>query len=163
MSGTPAARAPSGARRVILAASALAAVGVALVLVGLFPSQVGEGVSAQTAAVMIGALLAGAGQGACRPAYQAMVPAIVVTEDIQGANAAMSISMRVTGVLGPTLATGIAVTWSITTALVGIAILWVISAAAPPRIASGAAMRATLSLSLARLGTQRLEGMTEAR
>ncbi|MFA6031862.1 MAG: MFS transporter [Myxococcota bacterium] len=153
----------SGARRVIVAASALATVGVALVVVGLFASQAGEGASALTAAVMIGALLAGVGQGACRPAYQAMVPAIVATDDLQGANAAMSISVRVTGVLGPTLATGIAVTWSTTTAIVVIASLWVISAVAPPRIASSAAMRAISSLSLARFGTQWLEGMAEAR
>ena len=151
----------SGASRVIVAASALAAVGVALVVLGLFPSQAEAGT--MTAAVAIGALLAGAGQGACRPAYQAMVPALVTTDDLQGANAAMSISVRVTGVLGPTLATGVAVTWGPTVALVAIAILWVISAAAPPRIASAAAMRAASSLSLARFGTQWLEGMTEAR
>lgn len=153
----------SGARRVIVAASALATVGVALVVVGLFAPQAGEGASALTAAVTIGALLAGAGQGACRPAYQAMVPAIVAPDDLQGANAAMSISVRVTGVLGPTLATGITLTWSATAALVAIAGLWIISTAAPPRIASAVAMRATSSLSLARFGTQWLEGMTEAR
>ena len=47
----------------------------------------------------------------------------------------MSISVRVTGVLGPTLATGIAVSWSTAAALVVIAALWIISAAAPPHIA----------------------------
>lgn len=153
----------AGARRVIAAASALAAVGVGFVVLGFFPSQPGAGGGALTAAVTIGALLAGAGQGACRPAYQALVPALVATEDLQGANAAMSISVRVTGVLGPSLATAIAVTWSPTAALVVIASLWIISAAAPPRIASTAAMRAMPSLSLARFGTQWLEGLAEAR
>lgn len=149
----------SGARRVIMMASVLAAVGVILVVVGLFQPQD----EVRGAAVMIGALLAGLGQGACRPAYQAMVPALVATDDLQGANAAMSISVRVTGVLGPTLATGIAVTWSPTAALVVIASLWIVSAAAPPRIASTAAMAVMPSLSLALFGTQWLEGMAEAR
>ena len=74
----------------------------------------------------------------------------------------MSISVRVTGVLGPTLATGIAVSWSTAAALVVIAALWIISAAAPPHIASDEARPAMPSLSLARFGTQWLEGMTEA-
>lgn len=149
----------SDARRVIAVASALATIGAILVALGLVQPQA----EIKAAAVLIGALLAGAGQGACRPAYQAMVPAIVAVDDLQGANAAMSISVRVTGLLGPTLATAVAVTWSARAALVMIALLWVLSALAPPRAPSAATSGPTHAAPLSLFGRQWLEGLAEAR
>lgn len=147
------------ARRVIAVASALAAVGVMLVALGLLQPQA----EIKGATVLIGALLAGAGQGACRPAYQAMVPAIVAIDDLQGANAAMSISVRVTGLLGPTLTTALAVAWSARAALVTIALLWALSALAPPRIPSAATPGSRGTAPLSHFGRQWLEGLAEAR
>lgn len=149
----------SNKRHVIAAASALAAVGVMVVILGLYRPQA----EAKALAVLIGALLAGAGQGACRPAYQAMVPAIVAPNDLQAANAAMSVSVRVTGLLGPTMATWAALTWSATAALAAVAALWVLSAFSPPLSATAERPVAHVSSALSRFGSELLDGLTEAR
>lgn len=150
----------SDKRKVIAAASVLAAIGIALVIVGL--SQPSAEIRA--IAVLMGALLAGAGQGACRPAYQAMVPAVVAADDFQAANAAMSISVRVTGLLGPMAATWAAVSWGAAVALGAIAVLWIASAVIPPRSLDGARPIVPASpLTLTQFGVQLLEGLAEAR
>lgn len=113
----------SGPRRIILVACLVAALGIVPIMAGLM------GVGAL--AVIAGSLIAGLGQGACRAAYQAIVPAIVAVPARQKANAALTISVRVGTLAGPALATGIALQFGVAAALVVIAMLWLISAFLP--------------------------------
>lgn len=77
------------------------------------------------------AALAGAGQGACRPAFQALTAEVVDEGRRQQANAAMTLAVRVTTLTGPTLAALLAVfldTWAL---LLGIGLLWLVAALVP--------------------------------
>jgi len=146
-------------RRVVLYASLLAAVGVSLLIVTL-----GHDGWAAPLVMMLGAAIAGMGQGACRPAYQAMVPLVVRRDAMQAANAAMSISVRVTALAGPTSATALAIVVGVQATLAVIIALWLVSAVAPPhpseRRATGEpGARLTLGRFLRDLG----EGFQEAR
>ncbi|MEJ1199345.1 MULTISPECIES: MFS transporter [unclassified Streptomyces] len=79
------------------------------------------------------AAVAGAGQGACRPAYQALTAEVVDADRRQQANAAMTLAVRVTTLVGPSLAALLAVfldTWAL---LVGIGLLWLVAACVPGR------------------------------
>ena len=90
-------------RRVVLYASLVAASGIPVLF-----AMLGNTRLSAVALMMLGAAIAGMGQGACRPAYQALVPLVVGPDGRQAANAAMSISVRVTALAGPTLATALA-------------------------------------------------------
>ena len=113
----------SGPRRMILVASLIAAFGILPIMVGL------AGMGAP--AIIAGSLVAGLGQGACRAAYQAIVPAIVVASARRKANAALTISVRVGTLAGPALATWIALQLGVAAALLVIAVLWLLSALLP--------------------------------
>ncbi len=139
-------------RRVVRDASLIAAAGIPLIVGGL----------AHGLALMVaGAAIAGIGQGACRPAYQALVPMVVGRAALQPANAAMSISVRVTNLVGPALATALAFALGVPAALLAIGALWLVSAFAPPHPAEPA--RADARLTLDRFRRDLTEGVREAR
>ncbi|MFE9707459.1 MFS transporter [Streptomyces sp. NPDC005930] len=85
------------------------------------------------------AAVAGAGQGACRPAYQALTAEVVDTDRRQQANAAMTLAVRVTTLVGPSLAALLALLLDTQGLLVGIGLLWLVAAVAPGRGARCAA------------------------
>lgn len=113
-------------RSVILWASLIAALGI-LLITGGFALQ---GWPAW-AALWAGAVLSGGGQGACRPAYQALVPVVVGADDLQPANAAMSLSVRIVVLLGPALTGAITMLVGVGPAFVILFAIWLISAFAP--------------------------------
>ncbi|MFE0416572.1 MFS transporter [Streptomyces tendae] len=77
------------------------------------------------------AAVAGAGQGACRPAYQALTAEVVDAGRRQQANAAMTLAVRVTTLVGPSSAALLAVFLDTRALLVGIGLLWLVAACAP--------------------------------
>lgn len=79
----------------------------------------------------LAAALAGAGQGACRPAFQALTAEVVDAGRRQQANAAMTLSVRVSALAGPALTALLAVALSTGTLLLGIGALWLVAALAP--------------------------------
>ena len=79
----------------------------------------------------VAAALAGAGQGACRPAFQALTAEVVDAERRQQANAAMTLAVRVTTLTGPALTALLAVFLDTRALLMGIALLWLVAALAP--------------------------------
>ncbi|MEV8393491.1 MULTISPECIES: MFS transporter [unclassified Streptomyces] len=79
----------------------------------------------------LAAALAGAGQGACRPAFQALTAEVVDPGRRQQANAAMTLSVRVTTLAGPALTALLAVILSTGTLLLGIGVLWLLAALVP--------------------------------
>lgn len=102
---------------------AAAALGTVLVAVGL----------GQLAVLLVGAALAGAGQGACRPAFQALVAEVVPQEKRQSANAAITVAVRATTLIAPALTALLATLVDVRWLALGIAVLWVVAAAVPPR------------------------------
>ncbi|MEU5402433.1 MFS transporter [Streptomyces sp. NPDC005963] len=79
----------------------------------------------------VAAALAGAGQGACRPAFQALTAEVVDLDRRQQANAAMTLAVRVTTLAGPTLTALFAVVLGSRALLLGIGLLWLIAALTP--------------------------------
>ncbi|MDA0563831.1 MFS transporter [Streptomonospora sp. S1-112] len=118
-------------RRGVVLWSGLAAAGASpLVAVGAAESAV---LMAAAAAVV------GAGQGACRPAFQALTAEVVAEPRRQEANAALTLSVRVTTLVAPG-ATALASTVLGTGALLaGTAVLWAVAALLPPRGAAAPA------------------------
>lgn len=85
--------------------------------------------------LMTGAFAVGIGQGACRPAYQAIIPELVHDKLLQPANAAMSISVRVTSIMGPAIFSLVTLGAGTMGSLVAIGLLWITSAVVPPKVA----------------------------
>ena len=91
------------------------------------------GVDRSSLLVVCAAALSGAGQGACRPAYQALTAEVVEPDQLQSANAAMTLAVRVSTMLGPTVAALLAVVVDLRGLLLGIGVLWLIAALVPGR------------------------------
>nr|WP_155074045.1 MFS transporter [Streptomyces taklimakanensis] len=116
-------------RRVILWAGLVAAASSPLLAAGLGRSPL----AAATAAA-----LAGAGQGACRPAFQALTAEVVDVDRRRQANAAMTLAVRVTTLAGPSLTALLAAFLDTRALLLGIGGLWCVAALAPGGGAGGA-------------------------
>nr|WP_218882987.1 MFS transporter [Spinactinospora alkalitolerans] len=110
-------------RAVVLWAAAAAAAATPLVAVGVGGST---GLMAAAAAVV------GAGQGACRPAFQALTAEVVDEPRRQQANAAITFSVRVTTLLAPGLTALLSTVLGIGPLLLITAALWAVAALAPP-------------------------------
>ncbi|MFE2875889.1 MFS transporter [Streptomyces roseus] len=151
-------------RAVVLWSALAAAVAAPLLAAGL-----GRSLVLMTAA----AALAGAGQGACRPAFQALTAESVEPGRRQQANAAMTMSVRGSTLAGPALTALLAAFLDVGALLLGIGLLWLVAALAPAKgtVAATPVTAATADLpvpaaeSAPRAGfrTEFLEGMREAR
>lgn len=84
-------------------------------------------------ATLVAALLVGIGQGACRPAFQALVPATVAEPDRQAANAAITVAVRASVLLGPAVAGLGAAVAGAAWLVAATGLLWVVAALAPAR------------------------------
>ncbi|MFH9727599.1 MFS transporter [Streptomyces sp. NPDC017254] len=110
-------------RRAVVFWSALAAGAAA----PLLAAGLGRSLVLMTAA----AALAGAGQGACRPAFQALTAETVDPGRRQQANAAMTMAVRGSTLGGPALTALLAAFLDVRTLLLGIGVLWLIAALVP--------------------------------
>ncbi|WP_394621965.1 MFS transporter [Lentzea sp. JNUCC 0626] len=80
----------------------------------------------------VAAAAMGAGQGACRPAFQALTAEVVDGDQRQQANAAMTLSVRVTTLVAPGLTALLALVLNTQVLLLGIGALWLVAALVPP-------------------------------
>lgn len=145
-----------GPRKMILIAGLIAALGVVPIIFAL----VGPG---GFVVLVIGAGVAGFGQGACRASFQAIIPSIVAAQSRQSANAALTISIRVTTLIGPALATWSMLKFGAMVTLALIILLWLISAVLPPwRKQAGSPSKAA-QLTVGRFVLELREGLAEAR
>lgn len=137
------------ARRRVVLWSGLASAAAAPVLAAF----VGESLvlSAVAAVVM------GAGQGACRPAFQALTAEVVSDGQRQQANAAMTLSVRVTTLVAPGLTALLALVVNTQVLLLGIGALWLVAALVPP-VGTGQVSRSGTGF-----GAEFLDGVREAR
>ncbi|MFF8261993.1 MFS transporter [Streptomyces virginiae] len=112
-------------RRAVVLWSALAAAAAA----PLLAAGLGRSLLLMTAA----AALAGAGQGACRPAFQALTAEVVDPGRRQQANAATTLAVRSSTLAGPALTALLAAFVDVATLLLGIGLLWLVAALLPGR------------------------------
>ncbi|WP_327306041.1 MFS transporter [Streptomyces sp. NBC_01298] len=140
-------------RRAVVLWSALAAAAAA----PLLAAGLGRSLLLMTAA----AALAGAGQGACRPAFQALTAETVDPGRRQQANAAMTMAVRGSTLAGPALTALLAGFLDVSTLLLGIGLLWLVAALVPGK-GRGVAARA-VTAPRASFRTEFLEGVREAR
>ncbi|MGH8875833.1 MAG: MFS transporter [Stackebrandtia sp.] len=138
-------------RTVVLIAGLAAALATPVISAGLGTSIV---VMAVAAAVV------GAGQGACRPALQALTAEVVDESRRQRANAAITLAVRVTTLVSPGLTVLASALVDVTGLLLITGILWLVTAFGPPRphIAGPAA-----SADRAGFLAEFVEGVREAR
>ncbi|MCX5406342.1 MFS transporter [Streptomyces sp. NBC_00335] len=151
-------------RTVVLWSALAAAVAAPLLAAGL-----GRSLLLMTAA----AALAGAGQGACRPAFQALTAETVDPGRRQQANAAMTMAVRGSTLAGPALTALLAAFLDVWTLLLGIGLLWLVAALVPGKgqgvgqgegqgVGQGAAAAGAVA-PRASFRTEFLEGVREAR
>ncbi|MER5265612.1 MFS transporter [Actinosynnema sp. NPDC002837] len=135
-------------RRVVWWAGLVAAVASPVIAVGLGRSVV---VMAVAAAVV------GAGQGACRPAFQALTAEVVAPDRRRRANAAMTLAVRVTTLVAPGLTALLALVVDTPALIVATAVLWLGAAVIPP--AGGV----VVPVARRRFAVEFFEGVREAR
>ncbi|MEU5050184.1 MFS transporter [Streptomyces sp. NPDC021096] len=140
-------------RAVVLWSALAAAVAAPLLAAGL-----GRSLVLMTAA----AALAGAGQGACRPAFQALTAETVAPERRQQANAAMTMAVRSATLTGPALTALLAAFLDVSTLLLGIGLLWLVAALVPGK-GGDAVNLAAEPAPRAGFRAEFLEGIREAR
>ncbi|GAA2213539.1 MFS transporter [Nonomuraea monospora] len=90
------------------------------------------GLGGSVLVMAVAAVVVGAGQGACRPAFQALTAEVVEDGRRRQANAAITFAVRVTTLVAPAGTALLAVvldTWAL---LIGTALLWLLAALLPP-------------------------------
>ncbi|MFC0110764.1 MFS transporter [Kibdelosporangium aridum] len=107
--------------------------------------------------MVIASVLLGAGQGACRPAFQALTAEVVDGSQRQQANAAMTFAVRVSTLVAPGVTALLANVVSTSAILLGTCALWLIVALVPPGGASQAPRER------GKLHQEFLDGLREAR
>ncbi|MEU1901207.1 MFS transporter [Nocardiopsis dassonvillei] len=112
-------------RSVVLWAGVLAAAATPLVAAGVATGAL--------ALAAVAAAAVGAGQGACRPAFQALTAEVVDEPRRQRANAALTISVRVTTLVAPGATALLSTVLGVHALLLVTAALWAVAALAPPR------------------------------
>ncbi|WP_307868764.1 MFS transporter [Umezawaea beigongshangensis] len=90
------------------------------------------GLGRSTAVMAAAAVVVGAGQGACRPAFQALTAEVVAISDRQRANAAMTVAVRVTSLVAPGITALLVVLTGVWALLIGTGALWLIAGLLPP-------------------------------
>nr|WP_285757813.1 MFS transporter [Nocardiopsis ansamitocini] len=117
------------------------------------------GLGGSTLLMAAAAAVVGAGQGACRPAFQALTAEVVDPPLRQQANAAMTFSVRVSTLVGPGLTALLSTVAGTGVLLLGTGLLWLVAALLPPPGAPravGVSVRAPFHVEFA-------DGLREAR
>ncbi|WP_222108007.1 MFS transporter [[Actinomadura] parvosata] len=103
------------------------------VVAGLAAPEVVAGGGGSVVLMAVAAAIVGAGQGACRPAFQALTAEVVDGGRRRQANAAVTLAVRVTTLVAPAGTALLASVLDTRALLVGTALLWLIAALLPPR------------------------------
>ncbi|MCO1660884.1 MFS transporter [Pseudonocardia humida] len=120
---------------------------------------IAAGLCGSMALVAVAAAVVGTGQGACRPAFQALTAEIVHADRRQQANAAITLAVRVSVLVAPGATALLALAVDLRALVDATGALWVLAAALPPR---GAA-RSRTGRAGASFPRELGEGLAEAR
>ena len=147
-------------RGVVFIASLIAVVGIVLTLLSL---PIDTDPSSSISLLIAGAKLSGFGQGACRPAFQALIPKVIEPEQLQPANAAMSLSIRVVTLAGPAAVTALAIWQGLHSGFSLLIAGWLVSAFVPPWVAEQKRHRESDSLHVSSMWFDMREALEEAK
>ncbi|OKI23227.1 MFS transporter [Saccharothrix sp. CB00851] len=136
-------------RRVVLWSGLAAGLGTPLIAVGLGSSLL---------LMAVAAAVVGAGQGACRPAFQALTAEVVAEDARRRANAAMTLAVRVTTLVAPGLTALLALAVDTPALVVATGVLWLVAALVPP-----AGDRVVVPADRRRFTAEFADGVREAR
>ncbi|MDG4795573.1 MFS transporter [Micromonospora sp. WMMD1082] len=121
---------------------------------------IAAGLGRSVALMAVAAAVVGAGQGACRPAFQALTAEVVDAGRRQPANAAITFAVRGTTLLAPALTVLLAVVATIPVLLLGTAALWAVAALSPP---AGTHRTVPAATNTRRFRAEFVDGIREAR
>ncbi len=110
-------------RQVVLWAGLIAGLATPLIAVGMGRSVL---------LMAVAATVVGIGQGACRPAFQALTAEVIAEDQRQQANAAMTLAVRVTTLVAPGLTALLSQFASTSVLVIGTGVLWLGAALIPP-------------------------------
>jgi MFS family permease len=126
------------------------------------------GVGRSVALMAAAGTVIGAGQGACRPAFQALTAEVVEPARRQQANAAMTLAVRVTTLAAPGLTALLATLLDVPSLMLATGLLWLAAALLPPRgkpapAASSSSHTRPVAQFFTEFFTEFAEGVREAR
>ncbi|WP_245744086.1 MFS transporter [Lentzea fradiae] len=104
---------------------------------GIATPLIAVGMGRSLLLMAVAATVVGAGQGACRPAFQALVAEVVPEQNRQQANAATTLAVRVTTLVAPSLTALASLVADARTLLAVTAVAWLCAALVPPRGTGG--------------------------
>ncbi|RSN27357.1 MFS transporter [Amycolatopsis sp. WAC 01416] len=102
-------------------------------IAGLATPLITAGMGRSVLLMAVAAAVVGVGQGACRPAFQALTAEVIAEDRRQQANAAMTLAVRVTTLVAPGLTALLSQFASTSALVIGTAVLWLGAALIPPR------------------------------
>ncbi|GAA4921518.1 putative MFS family arabinose efflux permease [Stackebrandtia albiflava] len=138
-------------RGVVAVAGLTAAVAAPVMTIGL---------AVHPSLVLAAAAVTGIGQGACRPAFQALVAEVVPEKARQPANAAITLAVRVTVLAAPALTVLASRWWEVPGLILATGVLWFLAAVVPPR---GARTRPAVPAHRPGIVADFVAGLAEAR
>lgn len=118
------------------------------------------GLGSSVTLMIVAAAVSGAGQGACRPAFQALTAEVVDVARRQQANAAMTLAVRVTTLVAPAGTALLGTVLGVRPLLLLVGLLWLVAAVLPPR---GDPTRAVAATGARALVGEFVDGLREAR
>ncbi|AGM06093.1 MFS transporter [Amycolatopsis keratiniphila] len=102
-------------------------------IAGLATPLIATGMGRSVLLMATAAAVVGVGQGACRPAFQALTAEVIAEDRRQQANAAMTLAVRVTTLVAPGLTALLSQFASTSALVIGTGVLWLGAALIPPR------------------------------
>ena len=124
---------------------------------GLATPVIAVGLGRSVVLMAVAAAVVGAGQGACRPAFQALAAEVVPADLRRQANAAMTLAVRVTTLVAPGLTALLALVVDTPALVLGTAVLWWGAALIPP------AGRTVIPAARRHFAAEFVDGIREAR
>ncbi|SES17319.1 Predicted arabinose efflux permease, MFS family [Lentzea xinjiangensis] len=107
------------------------------VTAGVATPMIAVGMGRSLLLMAVAATIVGAGQGACRPAFQALVAEVVPEQGRQQANAATTLAIRVTTLVAPSLTALASLLLDARALLAVTAVAWLCAALVPPKGSAG--------------------------
>ncbi|HUQ59403.1 MAG TPA: MFS transporter [Lentzea sp.] len=129
------------------------------VTAGIATPVIALGMGRSLLLMAVAATVVGAGQGACRPAFQALVAEVVPESGRQQANAATTLAVRVTTLVAPSLTALASLVADARTLLAVTAVAWLCAALVPPRVT----VERVVQAARAGLVSEFVDGIREAR
>lgn len=137
-----------------------AVIGVSGLVAAVASGGIALGLERSATLMVVAAAVTGAGQGACRPAFQALTAEVVDPDRRQQANAAQTLAVRATTLVAPAGTALLGTVLGTRALLLVVGVLWLVAALVPP---AGDPRRSVEATSARALVGEFADGLREAR